>query len=207
MCHLAGHAERPDTRPKHGEEPCFHLSTRDGERVACPFLDHRRKYEPYRRAARPDILVVNHHSFLAGRVPHPVRIDDTVVHKLPVLEMVLRRAGSILIDEIDELQSNLVELRSDEVELTSRRSDTLFDRISDTLSSTRGIQPESLGSELTRLRREVDCVRMITDELVDELERGNITWRGGEHLRWSGAEDRRLEKALYGEEAANDSNI
>jgi hypothetical protein len=78
-CHLAAYADEGDG-PAPGDEPCTRLRQRDAKtgkerKVACPFAETCGRFSGFRRAAQADIVVVNHHAFLGGRVPIEVTVD------------------------------------------------------------------------------------------------------------------------------------
>src|SRR4029077_18995846 len=53
-------------------------------------------------------LVVNHHAFLAGRVPIAMSVDGGPARKLTIAELVMMRSAVVLIDEIDAFQNTAI---------------------------------------------------------------------------------------------------
>jgi hypothetical protein len=119
--------------PAPGDEPCRSLlptepsgngagSRREpaAGRRSCPWRGVCGRHGPARAAAAADILVTYHHYLAAGQMPVPVRIDGIDLDRASVLEVVTRRCPVVVIDEIDQFQSALVETGSEEVVLAAK---------------------------------------------------------------------------------------
>lgn len=74
---------------------------------ACPMLAACGRHRGFHDAAAADIIVTNHHNLIHGTVPVPVRIDGIDHSRMPLLEFLMRRCPTLIIDEIDLLQSNM----------------------------------------------------------------------------------------------------
>ena len=115
--------------PEPGKEPCTGLrpaaggsddNRGNGARHACPWRGGCGRHRLAHRAVQADIIVTYHHMLASGHVPIPVVVDDVEVESLSVLELVMRACPVILIDEIDQFQSTLVEAGSKEVRLAAK---------------------------------------------------------------------------------------
>ena len=119
--------------PLYGDEPCRSLlpteSANNGDRQrrefaagrrSCPWRGVCGRHGPARSAAAADILVTYHHYLASGQMPVPVRIDGIDLDRASVLEVVMRRCAVIVVDEIDQFQSALVEMGSEEVVLAAK---------------------------------------------------------------------------------------
>lgn len=119
--------------PDPGDEPCRSLlpaqpaSNADGRRrdpaavrSSCPWRGVCGRHAPARAAAAAGILVTYHHYMAVGQMPVPVRIDGIDLDRASVLEVVMRRCPVVVIDEIDQFQSALVETGSEEVALAAK---------------------------------------------------------------------------------------
>ena len=119
--------------PAPGDEPCNRLalpepaSNGDGQRRgsaagrhSCQWRGVCGRHRPAREVAAADIIVTYHHYLASGQIPVPVRIDGTDLDRASVLEVVMRRCPLIVVDEIDQFQSALVETGSQEVVLAAK---------------------------------------------------------------------------------------
>jgi len=119
--------------PAPGDEPCRSLlptepsgngagSRREpaAGRRSCPWRGVCGRHGPARAAAAADILVTYHHYLAVGQMPVPVRFDGIDLDRASVLEVVMRRCPVVVIDEIDQFQSALVETSSQEVVLATK---------------------------------------------------------------------------------------
>lgn len=188
-CHLAAYAEDGEG-PTPGDEPCTRLKQRDGKsgkdrKVACPFAAECGRFSAFRSAADADILVVNHHAFLGGRVPIEMAVDGCSIRKLTTAELVLRRSAVVIIDEIDALQNTAIGMDSRGLVLSSRGRlskpyQLLFEverrRAENRLDPNVGF--ERGRSALARITHEAERLA----ELINKKElawpaRGRLTWR------------------------------
>lgn len=205
-CLLAAYTEGGAT-PALGDEPCTRLRQRHGSagkerKVVCPFAAECGRFDGFRDATSADILVVNHHAFLAGRVPIDISVDGGTARKLTTAELVLRRSCVVLIDEIDALQVAAIGSNSRGLMLSSRgrlsnpyqllyeverrRAESRIDR---SLSFERG------RSALSRITHEAErLAELIDQKLLEWPKRGEMTWRE--------ANDGWLAARLFGEDDA-----
>lgn len=88
----------------------------------CPWMPAAcGKYEQHRRACTASVIVTNHHYFMVGRFPLGVMVDGKLAGDLTIAELVFRRSHAVLIDEVDQFQSNALEMCASELVLDSRR--------------------------------------------------------------------------------------
>jgi hypothetical protein len=124
--------------PPPGEEPCTGLRrppdpradgrpVSKGSRHACRWRERCGRQQLMREAIEADIVITYHHMLASGHVSHPLILDGTEVEGLSVMEFVMRTRPVILIDEIDQFQSVLVDIGTKELKLASkgRRSEEL----------------------------------------------------------------------------------
>ena len=108
-----------------GRETCRTLKPlppSSGTRI-CPWMPATcGKYEQHRQACAASVVVTNHHNFMVGRFPLGAVVDGKLAGDLTVAELVFRRSHAVLIDEIDQFQSNALEMCASELVLDSRRS-------------------------------------------------------------------------------------
>ncbi|GAA2821423.1 hypothetical protein [Crossiella cryophila] len=88
-------------------------------RHACPHLAVCGRHHGLRLAAGADIITTNHHNFVHGTVPVPVRVDGVELNRLPVQEFLLRRCAVLLVDEVDLLQSNMFDAGARQLRLAA----------------------------------------------------------------------------------------
>lgn len=106
-CSLGGAIDGPQAWQV-GAEPC----------QRCPLQSRCAKFAEQRRAVPANILVVNHHNFVAGRLRLPVEVDGEVVEGMPVSELVMRRSDLLCVDEVDHFQEVVGELAASTLKLT-----------------------------------------------------------------------------------------
>lgn len=114
--------------PESGKEPCTGLrpvlppgsKAVPGGRSACPWRNGCGRHRLMREAVEADIIVTYHHMLASGHVPIPVCLDGTEVEGLSALELVMRACPVILIDEIDQFQSTLVDAGTKDVVLAAK---------------------------------------------------------------------------------------
>ena len=108
-----------------GRETCRTLKPlppSTGTRI-CPWMPAAcGKYEQHRQACTASVVVTNHHNFMVGRFPLGAVVDGKLAGDLTVAELVFRRSDAVLIDEIDQFQSNALEMCASELVLDSRRN-------------------------------------------------------------------------------------
>ncbi len=194
-CLLAAYAEGGST-PTTGEEPCTRLRQRDRKtgkerKVGCPFAAECGRFSAFRDATTAEVLVVNHHAFLGGRVPIEVSVDDGPPRKLTTAELVLRRSAVVLIDEIDALQNTAIGSNSRGLVLSSRGRlskpyQLLIEverrRAENRLDST--VRFERGRSALARITHEAErLAELINRKELDWPTRGQMTWRQA-HDAW-----------------------
>lgn len=93
---------------------------------SCPWMHAAcGKYEQHRQACAASVIVTNHHYFMVGRFPLGVMVDGKMAGDVTVAELVFRRCHAVLIDEVDQFQSNALEMCASELVLDSRRSDAV----------------------------------------------------------------------------------
>ena len=117
--------------PEPGKEPCTDLrpvpppgsKTVPGGRSACPWRNDCGRHRLMREAVQADIIVTYHHMLASGHVPVPVCLDGAEVEGLSALELVMRACPVILIDEIDQFQSILVDAGTKDVVLAAKGRD------------------------------------------------------------------------------------
>ena len=111
-----------------GRETCRTLKPlppSKGNRI-CPWMPSAcGKYEQHRQACAASVVVTNHHNFMVGRFPLGVVVDEKLAGDLTVAELMFRRSHAVLIDEIDQFQSNALEMCASELVLDSRHSGTV----------------------------------------------------------------------------------
>jgi hypothetical protein len=124
--------------PAAGDEPCTGLRPADPEdrsepnpgkasRHACPWRSSCDRHRGSRAAATADIIVTYHHYLAGGHIQVPVRIDGIDVDRATAMEVIMRRCPVLVIDEIDQFQSSLVDMGSQELVLSvkGRRGQSL----------------------------------------------------------------------------------
>jgi hypothetical protein len=207
-CHLAAYAEPPTETPAAGEEPCTRLkvkATHEGAKdsaAACPFAGQCGRFRGFEAALCADIIVVNHHAFLAGRVPFEVVVDEGTARKVSTAELVLRRCGLVLIDEVDGFQNSAIGANSRGLVLSSRGSLSMPYRLLTEVDRRRaerrldaGLRFERGRSALLRIIHEAErLAELINGKELEWPERGRMTWLGARdpwiaELLFPGAED------------------
>ena len=198
-CRLSTYAEDQDGPPEPGDEPCFWLQQQKGRRekaVACPFAGTCSKQRLFQDAALADILVVNHHALLAGRVRYPFE-QERGAGATTVTEIVLRRAGVVLIDEIDAYQKIAIELRAGTLALSSYGSPSPFEKLQQAIRQT-GVEGRADAS-VDQVKRDVLHVVWMGQELANMTNRNEVSWPPSQPVKWTGDDDGWLAKQLYGE--------
>lgn len=199
-CQLSAYAE-PDDQCIPGSEPCFRLSQQMGKRmrdVRCPFAAGCPKFGSFYRSVSANILVVNHAAFLVGRVPVPIIVDGQPILKMSVMELVFRRCGVVLIDEIDALQEKAIGRSSGHLQLSSFGRMSPMYKLLDDFKRARASGDLPLTQRVDRVRSQLYFVNWLIDELTDLMNLDRVRWRPREAMRWSGAQDTWLAQRLFG---------
>lgn len=172
-------------QPVVGDEPCTGLrrvsDTTDTKgrrkpqpRHACPFTGVCGRHRGLRQAAAADVVVTNHHNFVAGTIPVPVRVDGTELRRLPVREFVLRRGAVVLVDEVDLLQSNMFDAGARQLRLSA--SGTTVELPLVTLDNDRAaLLPAEDRAVVPPLTR----TRFLADQFLNYILEGDL-WLGDE---------------------------
>lgn len=214
-CTLSGlMADGP--QPVAGDEPCTGLRRvsdatdskgrlKPEPRHACPFLGVCGRHRGLSDAASANIVVTNHHNFVAGTIPVPVRVDGVELSRLPVREFVLRRGAVVLVDEVDLLQSNMFDAGARQLRLSA--SGTAVElplvRLDADRTALLPAEDRAVVPPLTR-------TRFLADQFLNYVLEGDL-WLGDErpHARKSrdradsgwhlpGSRDRILLQHLFG---------
>lgn len=202
-CHLAAYAEA-DEGPAPGDEPCTRLKQRDGRtgkerKVACPFAADCGRFSAFHNAVQADILVVNHHAFLGGRVPIELSVDGLGTRKLTTAELVLRRSAVVIVDEIDALQNTAIGSNSRGLVLSSRG------RLSKPYHLLMEVERRRAENRLDanlRFERGRSALARITHEaerLAELINRKELAWPARGRMTWREAHDAWLTARLFGE--------
>ncbi|MCP2241321.1 hypothetical protein [Lentzea aerocolonigenes] len=171
--------------PLAGEEPCTGLrrvcdatdskgKRKPQPRHACPFLGACGRHRGLSAAASADIVVTNHHNFVAGTIPVPVHVDGVELSRLPVREFVLRRGAVVLVDEVDLLQSNMFDAGARQLRLSA--SGTAVElplvRLDTDRSALLPAEDRAVVPPLTR-------TRFLADQFLNYVLEGDL-WLGDE---------------------------
>lgn len=204
-CLLSAYAE-DDSSPSLGEEPCTRLKQRDSHgtdrKVACPFADECGRFSAFRDAVNADVLVVNHHAFLGGRVPIEVSVDDGQPRKLTTAELVLRHSAIVIIDEIDSLQNTAIGANSRGLVLSSRGR---LSKPYQLLIEVERRRAENRPDFSLRFERGRSALARITHEaerLAELINRNELDWPARGRMTWREAHDAWLASWLFGEDDA-----
>jgi hypothetical protein len=200
-CLLGAYAEDGDP-PTPGNEPCTRLTERDGRvrrRVPCPFAGDCGRFAAFRRAASADILVANHHSLLAGRVPGEISVDGGPPRKLSTAELVLRRCAVVLVDEIDALQIAAIGANSRSLALSSRGGLSKAYRLLTEVDRRRAEGRLDPQVSFERGRSALARITHEAERLSELVTRGELTWSSSGQFTWREAHDAWLASRLFGE--------
>lgn len=194
--------DESDSPPAPGEEPCFRL--RDPEKgrrgIACPFAAGCPKMEMYRQAASADIVVTNHYAFLSGRVPLPVDFGDGP-EQITMRELILRRCGAVLIDEVDAYQDAVASTDAGDVRLTSGdETPTPFSMVYQDLNRAHNSGRIDSAAPVHRARYLLGYVDQTAPELRSLIDRGRVDWPEHMQVRTAGQNDPYLARHLFGDE-------
>ncbi len=198
-CLLGAYAEPEVDAPAPGAEPCMRLrqrvqGRRKMEEVHCPFAQQCGRFATFATAVDADILVVNHHAFLAGRVPLEVSVDGSPRRKVSTAEFVLRRCMAVIVDEIDALQDRAIGAGSRGLVLSSRaglsKPIQLYTEVEQRRAENRlppNLRFERGRSALLRIMNEAERLsELVNRKELEWPERGRMTWREA-HDAWIAA--------------------
>lgn len=203
-CMLAAYSELEEEAPKPGDEPCTRLRQRgsDGKDrpVACPFSTQCGRFAAFERARTADIVVLNHHSFLAGRVPMPVVLRDGTERAISTAELILRRCSVVLVDEIDVLQQVVVGANSRGLVLSSHGGLSLPYRLITEVDGRRA--QRRLNPELRFERGRSALLRIIheAEGLVELMNRDELEWPERGKMTWLESMDGWIASRLFSDE-------
>jgi energy-coupling factor transporter ATP-binding protein EcfA2 len=99
-CALQAYVEDGEEIP-FGDEPCRH------SRFNCPFLSECPKFRHQKSAFDAQLLIINHHAFLSGRLSLPAE-DEESIRINTYFNLVVKRSHCVIVDEIDQLQQVLI---------------------------------------------------------------------------------------------------
>ncbi|MCB9759127.1 MAG: hypothetical protein H6739_04745 [Alphaproteobacteria bacterium] len=187
-----------------GDEPCTRVRQRDGKtgkerKVGCPFAAECGRFSAFRDATTADVIVVNHHAFLGGRVPIEVSVDGGPPRKLTTAELVLRRSAVVLIDEIDALQNTAIGSNSRGLVLSSRGR---LSKPYQLLIEVERRRAENRLDSSVRFERGRSALARITHEaerLAELINRNELEWPTRGQMTWREAHDAWLASRLFDE--------
>ena len=205
-CLLGAYAEE-GSPPTLGDEPCTRLKQREGRagkdrKVGCPFASECGRFIAFREAVSADVLVVNHHAFLGGRIPIEVSVDGGQPRKLTTAELVLRRSAVVIIDEIDALQNTAIGANSRGLVLSSRGR---LSKPYQLLIEVERRRAENRLDSSVRFERGRSALARITHEaerLAELINRKELDWPARGQMTWREAHDAWLASRLFGDDDA-----
>lgn len=203
-CLLGAYGE-DGSSPSLGDEPCTRLKQREGStgkerKVGCPFAGECGRFSAFRAAVSADVLVVNHHAFLGGRVPIEVSVDGGQPRKLTTAELVLRRSAVVIIDEIDALQNTAIGANSRGLVLSSRGR---LSKPYQLLIEVERRRAENRLDSSVRFERGRSALARITHEaerLAELINRNELDWPTRGRMTWREAHDASLASRLFSED-------
>ncbi|AIG77357.1 Hypothetical protein AJAP_22510 [Amycolatopsis japonica] len=156
------------------EQSDSQLKRQPSPRHACPYLGVCGRHQGLREAASADIIVTNHHNFVDGSVPVPVRVDGVDLNRLPVREFLLRRCAVLLVDEVDMLQSNMFDAGARQLKLAASGTATELPlvRLDTERSMLLPAEDRAVVPPLTR-------TRFLADQFLNYVLEGEL-WLGDE---------------------------
>ncbi len=203
-CLLSAYQEAPRVEVPFGEEPCTSLRSSSGggghgQRVPCPFREVCGRFNPFRRAAKADIVVANHHTLLSGKVPVKVHVDGGAPRSISSAELIMRRCAAVFIDEVDSFQQSAVGATSSALGLSPRRSGhsapvQLYLEISRLWAES---DVEVGSPRLERERKALLRIMGEADRLAELLSRRELVWPKGSKIIWLGARDHIIAQRLF----------
>ncbi|WP_143220917.1 hypothetical protein [Actinomadura sp. CNU-125] len=150
-----------------GQENCLTLQRGDTF-AACPWIPRCDKFAPVYDACDAAVVVTNHHHFIDGTLKIGVNLDGRPTRGLTVREFALRTSHAVIIDEIDQFQSNVVNKCATTIVLHSRRPWTSAPQKFDTDSKQLPIRVES------SLLNSVSHVRLMAEFLLLSICHGAL---------------------------------
>lgn len=199
-CYLTAYATGKEV--EFGSEPCMRLRQvrADGRlrRVQCPFSRQCGRFSGFEQALRADVIVVNHHAFLAGRWPFPVQ-DGQGTQTTPTIgECLLRLASLVVIDEVDLLQKIAIEqLTSGEAICARPGQGNALAEFMGQIEARRPAQPRPSGTTYEQLRQATLGIAALADSLAEAVDQGIVQWPD-ERITWAQSHDGALARAFYG---------
>jgi hypothetical protein len=194
-----------------GDEPCVSLrppASPYGSR-ACPWIPVCGKFDQYYRASAAAIVVTNHHNFMVGRMSTGVTVDGRATRGVSVAEFMLRGFHTLVVDEVDQFQSNAVDMCASDLKLASRRTrETPLLRLE---ADLHGLDTTTV----KEIQNTVKHARYLADTLLINVCTGDLRLNGSKSQRpgatstgWhlSGHNDRRLIRLLFPADAVADSD-
>lgn len=200
--------------PESGKEPCNSLrkipppgaKRERAGRAACPRRNDCGRHRLMRAAIQADIIVTYHHMLASGHVPIPVNLDGAETEGLSALELVMRACPVILIDEIDQFQSTLVEAGTKDVVLAAKGQER--DTLSlEQIDSQRGtLSPGADRRVLPVLTRTKFLAEQFLNYILDdEIWLDDASDRQGSGWHLPGTQDGFLARELF--EVPDDAEI
>ncbi|GAA0956345.1 hypothetical protein [Actinocorallia libanotica] len=142
-----------------GQENC--LTLQHGTMfAACPWIPHCGKWAPVYAACDASVVVTNHHNFIDGTLKIGVNLDGRPTSGLTVREFVLRTSHAVIVDEIDQFQSTVVDRCATRMILHTRRPWESAPQLFDTDAKHLPIRVES------SLLTSVSHVRLMAESLL-----------------------------------------
>lgn len=205
-CLLAAYAEADDG-PSPGDEPCTRLKQlglRKGKarEVVCPFAAECGRFSAFYKAAEADIVVVNHHAFLGGRVPIEMSVDEAGSRKLTTAELVFRRSSVLLIDEIDALQNVAIGANSRGLVLFAPGRHSKPHRL---LWEVDGLSSPNVRFE--RGRASLHRITYHAGRLTGFINQDGIDWPAQGRMTWRDAQDAWLTAHLFGDQVGDKKRL
>ncbi|GII89730.1 hypothetical protein Ssi03_77200 [Sphaerisporangium siamense] len=159
-----------------GRENCFTLQ-REGAFASCPWIPRCDKFAPIYAACGAAVVVTNHHNFIDGNLKIGLNLDGRPTRGVTVREFALRTCHAVVIDEIDQFQSNLIDKCATHIVLHSRRPWTSAPQQFDTDAKHMPIRVES------SLVNSVSHVRLMAEFLLLSICHGalHLTASDDEH--------------------------
>lgn len=200
FCRLSAYANKEPHA--FGSEPCTRLHQIDGKKpipVTCPFAADCPKLDTHRNAAAADIVLINHQALLAGRVRLPMQVGECISPQMSMMELVLRRGGLILIDEIDQLQMGAIDKGTGSLKLSSSRGLSPLHELLDDFERRRAEADPPPEFQAHQLRRHIILMRWLPEELCDGINARWLHWPNKDRMRLSRAKDGWLAARLFGD--------
>ncbi|GAA4307054.1 hypothetical protein GCM10023178_15280 [Actinomadura luteofluorescens] len=103
-----------------GQENCLTLQ-RGTTFAACPWIPQCGKFAPVYASCDAAVVVTNLHNFIDGTLKIGLNLDGRPTTGLTIREFVVRTSHAVVIDEIDQFQSNVVDKCATQIVLHTRR--------------------------------------------------------------------------------------